>query len=206
LNGVVFVKTKQGRGGDRCRLLIQSLFNKLVEAGKALLPTEIMQLDMEDLFEHVCKALKNTKALIVFDRTELLENNDEAQDFPMFLSTLFRETRTVRVLLTGRRPLGIPSIGGVVEHHYKLGGLNFANTVRLFANLCPHLHTPAERHQFFTRMIIDAHQADLMASDPNISERTKKWFEVLGNGMPAGAEQAAYSVPAEEVTNLGKDD
>jgi hypothetical protein len=54
-------------------------------------------------------------------------------------------------------------------------------------------------------MIIDAHQADLMARDPNISERTKKWFEVLGNGMPAGAEKAAYSVPAEEVANLGKD-
>jgi hypothetical protein len=202
---IFHVKTKQGRGGDRCRLLIQSLFSKLVEAGKALLPAEMHQMDMEDLFEHVCRALKNTKALIVFDRTDLLENNDDTQDFPMFLSTLFRETRTVRVLLTGRKPLGIPSIGGVVEHNYNLGGLNFANTVRLFANLCPHLHTPAERHQFFTRLIIDAHQADLISSDPNITARTKKWFEILGNGMPAKAEKAAYSVPAEEVANLGKD-
>lgn len=206
IENIYHVKTKQGRGGDRCRLLIQSLFNKLVDAGKTLVSAELQKMDMEDLFDHVCRALKNTKALIVFDRTELLENNDEAQDFPMFLSTLFRETRGVRVLLTGRRPLGIPSIGGVVEHHYNLGGLNFANTVRLFANLCPHLHTPAERHQFFTRMIIDAHQADLQPNDPNMSERTKKWFQILGNGMPAQTEKQAYSVPAEEVASLGKDE
>ena len=202
---IFHVKTKQGRGGDRCRVLIQSLFNKLGDTRGTLHPVGISPIGMEELSDQVCSTLKNAKALIVFDRTELLENNDEAQDFPMFLSNLFRETRNVRVLLTGRKPLGIPSIGGVVEHHYNLGGLNFANSVRLFANLCPHLHTPAERYQFFQRMIIDSHQADLVASDPNATERTRKLFKILGNGMPAKAEKAAYSISADDVTNLGKD-
>jgi hypothetical protein len=102
--------------------------------------------------------------------------------------------------------LGIPSIGGVVEQPYTLGGLNFANTVRLFANLCPHLHTPAERQQFFTRMIVDAQQADLHLGDPSLSERTKRYFPLLGNGFPAKTEKAAYSISPENLTNLGKDD
>lgn len=203
---IFHVKTKQGRGGDRCRVLIQSLYNKLGESRGSIGPLESTLISMEDLSDQVCRTLKNAKALIVFDRTELLENNDEAQDFPMFLSNLFRETRHARVLLTGRKPLGIPSIGGVAEHHYNLGGLNFANSVRLFANLCPHLHTPAERYQFFQRMIIDSHQADLVASDPNVTERTRKLFQILGNGMPAKAEKAAYSISADDVANLGKDD
>jgi len=202
---IFFVKTKQGRGGDRCRKLIQSLLNKLVEAGKAHQPMDAVHMDMEDLFDHVCKALKNIKALIVFDRTELLGDNEDSQDFPLFLSNLFRETRNARVLLTSRRPLGIPSIGGVVEQPYYLGSLTFANTVRLFANLCPHLHTPAERQQFFTRMIIDPRQMDMIPTDPSITERTKKWFMVIGNGMPSQSEKTAYSTPREEVVTLGKD-
>ena len=200
---IFFVKTKQLRGGDRCRALIQSLLNKLVEDGKA--HPQQPTLDMEDLFDVICKALKPTKALIVFDRTELLEDNDEAQDFPLFLSNLFRETRNVRVVLTGRQPLGIPSIGGVVEHPYYLRGLNFANTVRLFANLSPHLHTPAERQQFFMRVITDGEQADLCHQDHNMSERTKKMFHILGNGMPAQTEKAAYAIQREQVASLGTD-
>uniref|UniRef100_A0A7S1CX06 NACHT domain-containing protein n=1 Tax=Cyclophora tenuis TaxID=216820 RepID=A0A7S1CX06_CYCTE len=202
---IFFVKTKQLRGGDRCRALIQSLLNKLVENGKAHQP-QSNNMDTEDLFEVVCRALKPTKALIVFDRTELLEeDSDEAQDFPLFLSTLFRETRNVRVVLTGRQALGIPSIGGVVEQPYYLRGLNFANTVRLFASLSPHLHTDAERHKFFVRIITDAEQADLCHQDQSMSERTKKLFQQLGNGMPAQTEKVAYTIPREKVESMGMD-
>lgn len=198
---IFFVKTKQGCGGDRFRLLIQSLLDKLVEAGKADLP--VPGTDMEDLFEIICRALKSTKALIVFDRTELMEGNDEAQDFPLFLSNLFRETRNVRVMLTGRQALGIPSIGGVVEQPYYLGPLNFGNTVRLFANLCPHLHTPGERQKFFHQLVTDCDIADCISTDSGITERTKVLFKKLGDGKPSGTEKAAYGIPVEEVRSLG---
>ena len=200
---IFFVKTKQGRGGDRCRLLIQSLLDKLVEAGKS--HPQQPDMDMEDLFDVICRALKNTKALIVFDRTELFEGNDEAQDFPLFLSNLFRETRNVRVMLTCRRALGIPSIGGVVEQQYHLGPLNFANTVRLFANLCPHLHTPGERQNFFHQLVTDADMADCLPTDPGIACRTTLLFRKLGDGKPSGTEKAAYGMPAEEVRSLGRE-
>ena len=200
---IFFVKRKQGRGGDRCRLLIHSLLDKLVEAGKAL--QQQPDMHMEDLFEVICNALKNTKALIVFDRTELFEGNDEAQDFPLFLSNLFRGTRNVRVMLTCHRALGIPSIGGVIEQQYHLGPLNFANTVRLFANLCPHLHTPGERQNFFHQLVTDADMADCLPTDSGIAGRTACLFRKLGDGKPSGIEKAAYGMPAEEVRSLGRD-
>uniref|UniRef100_A0A7S1UPK7 CHAT domain-containing protein n=1 Tax=Grammatophora oceanica TaxID=210454 RepID=A0A7S1UPK7_9STRA len=202
IDQIFYVKTKQARG-DRCQKLIKSLLDKLVEAGKANPPDDGM--DLEDLFEAVCNSLKNTKALIVFDRTELLEGEDEAQDFPMFLSNLFRETRNVRVVLTSRQPLGIPSLGGVVEQPHYLRPLDFANTVRLFAKLSPELHTPKARQDFFSRVVAgDSSQADLCISDQGINDRTRSIFAKFGNGMPDGVEKAAYTL-RDEVATLGLD-
>ena len=55
------------------------------------------------------------KVMVVFYRVEMLEVSEEAQEFPIFLSSLFRETKHVRVLLTAHKNLGIPSLGGVGE-------------------------------------------------------------------------------------------
>lgn len=207
VNQIFHVKMKEeGRGGDRCRLLIKALLVKLVEARTATLPAEIDQMGVEDLSKVICKSLKTAKALIVFDHTELLENNDEAKDFPLFLRTLFEDTRYVQVLLTDRKPLSIPSIGGVIEQHYPLRGLTFSNSVRLFAKACCHLHTGAERVQFFERMIVDEQQADLISGDPNCTERTKRLFKIIGDGMPGLVEKSASAISADEVMNLGRQD
>lgn len=201
---IFYVKTKQGRGNNRCRSVIQTLINKLVEAGKLSLPPQMNELGIEDLFDLVFNALKNVKAMIVFDRTELLQD-DDTQRFLEFLSSLFLETRSTRVLLTARSRLGLISLGGVTAHYHDLCGLTFEHTVRLFAHLCPHLHTNAERQEFFNRLILDADQADVKPDDVGVDERTKRWFEVVGNGMPAKIEKAAYTIPAHEVATLGKE-
>jgi nucleoside-triphosphatase THEP1 len=205
VNHIFHVKMKEeGRGGDRCRFLIKALLMKMVESRLATRPAEIDQMGVEDYSEVICKALKSAKVLIVFDHTELLENNDEAQDFPLFLTTLFLHTRNVRVLLTDRKPLSIPSIGGVIPHPYSLCGLTFSNSVRLFAKACCHLHTGAERVQFLERMIIDDEQADLISGDPNCTERTKRLFNIIGDGMPGRVEKSASSISADEVLKLGR--
>ena len=204
---ILHVKMKEeGRGGERCRLLIKSLFVKLFEARKVSLPAEVHEMGVEELSKLICKALKSAKALVVFDHIELLENNDEAQDFPRFLATLFRETRFVKVLSTGRTSLGIPSIGGAIEQHYSLRGLTFSNSVKLFAKACCHLHTGAERKDFEKRMILDDQQGDLISGDPDCTERTERLFKVIGDGMPGLVEKYASSVSADEVVNLGKDE
>jgi hypothetical protein len=104
-------------------------------------------MDLETLIRAICIVLNNVKVLLVIDCTDFSEGSAQAQDLVVFLRELFRERRTkhVRVLLIGRHPLGIPSIGDVVEQSYCLGPLTFCNTVHLFGNLCPHLHTPAKR-------------------------------------------------------------
>ena len=197
---IYFVKAKRSRRVDGCRALMEQLLRKLVEAGKEDPPDT--GVDMEDLFDFICKALKNEKALVVFDRMEYLENSDDAEEFPMLLSTLFRGTKNVKVLVTGRRPLGIPSLGGQVEYPFPLGPLTFENTLRLFANLCPHLHTAGERHKLFEQLATDGEQSELRPSDSGINERTKSIFKMIGDGVPSKIEQAAYEISSESLRLL----
>jgi hypothetical protein len=200
IDRIYFVKAKQGRRQDRCRALIDQLMRKLVEADKARMPEPTA--DLETVFDAVCKSLKHETALVVFDRMELLEDSDDANDFPMLLGNLFRETRNVKVLLTGRKPLGIPSLGGVVEHPIELGPLSFANTIRLFGNLCPLLHTPADRRKLFESLATDGEEAELQYDHHRLCESTKKIFTILGDGIPSRIEQAAYDVPKDIFKSL----
>mmetsp|Transcript_21498 Transcript_21498/g.27796 ORF Transcript_21498/g.27796 Transcript_21498/m.27796 type:complete len:132 (-) Transcript_21498:87-482(-) len=110
----------------------------------------------------------------------------------MLLSTLFREN--VRVLITARDTIGIPSIGGHVEHHYRLGPLTFANSVRLFSSLCPYMHTPSDRKRLFNKMVAGMEEAELLPTDPGISQTVRKQFEQIGNGVPSNIEKAAYTI------------
>jgi hypothetical protein len=229
---IYFMKATQKLGSDGFVAMLRGLLKKLMQDGrvpqqrdddmdfeilvhaickvlknsKALLGRVPQQhdddMDLEILIHAICKVLKNVKALLVIDRTDFLEGSAEAQDLVVFLSNLFRETRHVRVLLIGRHPLGIPSIGGVVEQPYRLGPLTFGNTVQLFGNLCPHLHTPAERQTFCNRLVTDRGQSDLLPNDPATSERTQKLFDALGNGMPSRTEQAAYTISSEGLCRL----
>jgi hypothetical protein len=197
---IYFVKAKRSRRVDGCRALMEQLLRKLVESGKEHPPDP--GVDMEDLFDFICKALKNEKALVVFDRMEYLENSDDAEEFPMLLSTLFRGTKNVKVLVTGRRPLGIPSLGGQVEYPFPLGPLTFENTLRLFANLCPHLHTAGERHKLFERLARDGEQSELRPSDAGTNERTRAIFKIIGDGIPSRIEQAAYDISSDNLRDL----
>lgn len=200
---IYFVKARQGRKNGSCRSLLEQLQRKLVESesGKGEPPER--GADMEDMYEFTCKSLKNEKALLVFDRMELLENSDDDQkDFLMFLDNLFRGTKNVRVLLTGRRQLGRPSLGGQVESPIPLGPLNYENTVRLFANLCPHLHTEGERYKLYQRLVSDYRQALFRPFDDGVDERTKLIFIALGDGIPVKIERAAYEITSEKLQQL----
>ena len=143
-------------------------------------------IEQELLIHAICKALNKVKALLVTDRTEFLDGSDEQQYLVVSLSSLFQETSTQneRVLLTGRKPLGISSIGGIPKQPYFLGPMNFHNTVRLFGNLCPHLHAPADRQKFFKRLVIvEKKESEMLPSDKDASERTKQLFHALGDGI-----------------------
>jgi NACHT domain len=200
---IYFMKATQNRGSDRFVVMLRELLKKIMQDSRAPQQQDV-NLDFESLIHSICKMLNNEKALLVIDCTEFLEGSVEAQDLVVFLSNLFREARTkhVRVLLIGRHPLGIPSIGGVVEQPYHLGPLSFCNTVRLFGNLCPHLHTPGERQRFYNRLVTDGGQSDLLPSNPAASERTKTLFAALGNGIPSLTEKAAYTISSEDLSRL----
>ena len=197
---IYFIKPKHGGRNVSCRSLLRQLLDKLEEAGKCRPIDE--DTDTEIMLDAICKGLKQDKALVVFDRTELLEKNDESQELTMVLSTLLYETKQVKVLLTGRNALGQPSIGGQVEHPFTLGPLNFANSVRLFANLCPHLHTPSERGLIFNKLVTDDQQAELSPGDALMNDKTKSILSMIGEGVPARIEKAAYSVSKDELEKL----
>lgn len=188
---IYFVRVKQGLSRNTCRALIVSLLQKLIDARKideSKRPGN--DEDVETLCDLVCNTLKTAKALVVFDRVDWLE--DEGKEFPMILKRLQQETRSVKVLMTNRAPLGIPSIG---EKAIELGPLQFANTVRLFANLCSYVHTPKERKDLCRALVKgDDHQGELLPSDPLLTEQNRRIFSVIGDGIPSKIERAAYNI------------
>lgn len=195
---IYHVKAKRdGKKNGSCAL-IRRLIQKLGDADM-LRETPSRDADIEDLSEVVCRALKNQKALIVFDRVDLLEDSDETNEFPMVLRKLIHETRNVRILLSNRRALGIPSIG---EKSIELGPLAFGNTVRLFANLCPFLHTRGDRRRLFRALVTDTEQEHLLPTDPGLSEATSKIFYIIGSGVPSQVEKAAYNMTKKDFLGL----
>jgi hypothetical protein len=201
IDHIYYVKAKQGKKKNRVRYVIQKLLKRLVEAGKASPLDSDGEADIETLFDAICGSLTTEKALVVFDRTEYLEDSDEGNEFPMLLSNLFRETRHVRVLLTASSPLGITSIGGQVEQHHELGPLTFGDTVRLFACLCPYI-TPAQRRQLEAQLVDKKGEAELLPADPGLSEETKKIFALLGQGIPSKIEESASSISKDDVLEM----
>jgi len=197
IHRIYFVKPRQGGRNITCRLLVRQLLDQLEDVGKAQPIDE--DADTESMLNVICKSLKNDKALVVFDRTEQVKKTDEGQEFPMILSTLLYETKQVKIILTGEHPLGIPSIGGQVEHPFNLGALNFSNTVKLFTNLCPHLHTPSDRRSLARQLISCEEQK---GESEALNERMKRIFDMLGNGVPSKIEKAAYSIKREDLEEL----
>lgn len=199
IDRIYFVRARQSRKRNPFRSLVQRFLKKLEEEEKTR-PIH-PDADMESMFDAICKFLKHEKALLVFDRAEVAIQADDSNEFPMLLSKLCRETKHVKVLLTNRRDLGIPSLG---EHPVSLGPLNFANTVRLFANLCPYLHTPTDRKKLFDTLVKDQEGAEVLATDPGVIDSTKKVFAILGDGVPARIEKAAYDLSKEDFLSLYK--
>lgn len=197
---IYFIKPKHGGQNISCRSILRQLLDKLEENGKCR-PTDD-DVDTEGMLDIVCRSLKQDRCLIVFDRTELLEKSDESQELPMILSTILYETKQVKVIITARHALGQPSIGGQVEHPYSLGPLTYANTVKLFANLCPHLHTPSERGLLFKTLVQDEDQEDLLPGVLAADSRTNEIFSMIGDGVPAKIEKCAYSISRDDLTRL----
>ena len=199
---IYFIKPKQGDRNILCRSLLRQLLDKLEENGKCR-PTD-EDTDTETMLEIICRKLKTDKCLIVFDRTELIKSSDvECLELPKILSTILYETKQVRVVITARNSLGQPSIGGQVEHSYTLGPLTFSNTVKLFAKLCPHLHTPSERGMLLKKLVRnDEDQMNLLPGDAKLKHRTIDILSVIGDGIPAKIEKAAYTISREDLSRL----
>jgi hypothetical protein len=197
INRIYFVRANRNKRNP-LRSLVQRFLKKLIDEEKAR-PVDA-DAEMETMFDSICKFLKLEKALVVFDHCELIVDADEANEFPLLLSKLCRETKNVKVLLTNRRDLGIPSLG---EHPISLGPLKFADTVRLFANLCPYLNTPADRKKLFETLVKDNEVAEVLATDPGIAESTTKGiFAILGDGIPSRIEKSAYDLTKEDFLSL----
>ncbi len=199
---IYFVQPKQRRTDVTCSALLSQLLAKLVDAEKV--KASDVSSDMEALKDGICKTLIDDKALVVFDHTELLDKPEEVNDFRVFLKMLFQRTRNVRVLLTAHRSLVISSIGGQVEQCFPLGPLVFHDSVRLFAYLCPHLHTREERKGLYDRLVIfDGEQARLGINDEGLDARTQRILSALGDGFPARIEKAAYEISIDMLRELG---
>ena len=179
---IFYVSVKKTKDTKRTLSFIDTLHDQLILIGKATHPSSNLQFDK---ISSIINALKPLKALVVFEELDALGGPDKAQGFPLFLSSLFRETKAVRVLTTSCKALRMSSFGSVVEWQYKLAPLNFKNTVRLFANQSPFIHTGEDRRRFLEDMVLNDEQGAMCEDDIGIDERTKILLNKLGCGIPS---------------------
>jgi len=192
------ITAKTQRRQNRTQALIHRLSKKLIDAGK-LDVQHRRDDDIETMTENICGALKKEKALVVFDRVDLLDDSDETNEFPMFLKNFILNAHDVKVVLTNLKVLGIPTLR---EQPFELQGLNFGNTVRLFSNLCLYVHTPKERRKLYGSLVTSEAEEYLLPEDPNLPERVSKIFSMIGNGIPSKIEIAAYNLSKNDYVAL----
>lgn len=116
---IYYIKARKSSKRTPLRSVVQRLLDKICEQSKTPLSSEADD-DFESMFDEVCKILKHSRVLIVFDRVEYIMNTSEAHEFPMLLSKLARETKNVKVLLTNRHELGRSTENAVFRHSNKL--------------------------------------------------------------------------------------
>jgi hypothetical protein len=201
---IYFIRPKQRGRNVSCLKVMRQLMDKVEESGKSDLIDQ--DADLTLMLDTVCKSLKNEKALIVFDRVELLENSDEEfEEFQMVLQELLSNTKQVKILLTAKNSLGQSTstgdIGGQVEHPHELGPLNFVNSVTLFANLCPHLYTPSERSFLQKKLVANNDYTDCLPNDP-MDDFTRDVFAKIGDGIPSQITKAAATISQDDLDKL----
>ena len=176
--------------------LLISLHDQLVSAGKAQAMLE--GSDLDEVIKDILASLKQSKSLLVFEKTEILDGTTEAQDFHFFLGQIFAETKDVHVLVTSNKSIGLSPLASVGETVHELGPLNFRNTVKLFAFHCPHLHSARERKELVERFASHA-VVNRLAEDDDVSEKV---MAMLGGGIPAKTFVVAHEMTVEEFDEL----
>ena len=188
---IYFVKVKASKKKkNRFAALAAQLLKRLVDEGKADPVDDDVEIDY--VVEAICSGLKKEKALVVFDRVDLIEDAEEYNYFKTLLvRSLCKETGNVKILLTSTAELGIPSLG---EHHIALNPLNLENTIRLFAQLCPSFHSVADRKRLLETLMPDQDEGVLLPNDPNLPGHVTRIFQALGRGIPSVVENVAYCI------------
>ena len=191
---ICYIRPTLKRSGTTA--LIVSLFNHLVSLGEAkALPSDA---DLDEIIEAIMDSLRQSKSLLVFERIEALEGSD-AQDFRLFLGQIFTDTKDVHVMITSKKLIGLSPPVGVGEIIYELGPLTLRNTVKLFAFLCPRVHSPHERKELLEVLVPGV---DTNGHAEAADERSYKINAILGGGIPAKTFSIAYQMSSEEFEEL----
>ena len=207
LSTIFFVRSGSGLGSARrAGGFIKKLHKQLVSCnwidsgrgGSAGAAGSNMDNDEDSLMEDILVTLKrltsSKRVLIVFDHID--EHDGDLIKFRMFLSQLFTEASYVKVLCTSKKEIALRG-GGAGEFVYSLAPLSLKNAVRLFARLCPHLHTGTERRDLVDKLV-DKDQGSSNILSKNVSVRTMEILALIGKGYPSRVVDAAYNISAEQ--------
>ncbi|GMH60056.1 hypothetical protein TrLO_g2216 [Triparma laevis f. longispina] len=206
---IFFVRAAQRFGAGKGMSYVKRLYKQVVKAGWIEEFEGGKETDEEDLIETLFGVFRgltsNRRVLLIFDH---IDEEREGGDFEfrLFLTQLFHETRYVKVLVTARREIGLKG-GGAGEFVFTLPPLTLRNSVRLFARLCPHVHTGADRREL-VKALVDDDQAN-MTIQQDVTEKTMDILLKLGEGYPNRLLETAYSMELEsfhELLKLGRAD
>lgn len=194
---IYFARSAPKRNGKTSPIF--SLCEQIESSRSKKLPTIPTNLDLDETIEIILRSLRETKALLIFERIETLEGAD-IQDFQFFLGQIFAETKDVHVLISSNKSLGLLQLTGVGEAIYNLGPLDFRSTVKLFSFWCPHLQSSGERKDLLDLLAPEPGSLD---SEPTPdTEVSTTVMTMLGDGIPARTISAAYSMTIEGFNEL----
>lgn len=191
IEDIYFVRRKDGEMGQALDSFIMPLHEQLVAEGKTgTLPDDF---SLHDVSGSICEALSDSKALVFFDGADT-----EDKTLTNFVTSLFENTNTVKLLVTGRTAIGFSEFN-VEEHVYRLGPLDIASTAILFGKMCPHADTPKKRESLLTKVI---QEAEVSPEESTKGDLSNSIFERLGGGHPSATIRAAKEMPKEEYDDL----
>ena len=196
---IFFVRPSK-RLGKNSGSFILRLHRQLVKTGwiderviKEIGPGEDEEEVMESILNCFRPLTSSKRVLIVFNH---IDEEGDLVDFRMFLSQLFTETRYVKVLCTSEKEIGLRG-GGAGEYVYNLPPLTFYNSVRLFARLCPQVHTGVDRKALVDLLVDDA-QGSITFNGEGVNQRTMDIFKLIGDGFPNKVFDCAYGMTVDD--------
>jgi len=187
IENIIYVQRRK----DESKLvsLVQPLMDQLVSIGLA---EEEKLLETGSSLPSVCRALRNAKALIIFDDIDGIEETAK-----FLLQVLYEKASKVQVLCVAHRPINLIS-GAIIEKCITVGPLDLTSSAKLFGKVCPFADTGPKREMLSSSLLCRESSSGSTAPRKN----SEGIVDTIHEGFPTEIIKAAKSMSEDDFHDL----